>query len=379
MRARSLFGGSLAPPNLRAPPEQPRRPVQSEAATLRVLDASLNRAAEGARVVEDFARFVLDDGGLARMAKELRHDLAAAAPLSRDARLAARDAGGDVGAAITTDAEVRRSTAWDVCIAGQERLQQALRTLEEFSKTVDTPAATAFERLRYRAYTLGKAVASVRRARERLAEARLCVLVDGADSASEFKTLVESLYAAGADLLQLRDKRLDDRGLLGRAGLLAAAARAAGAIAIVNDRPDIAAAAGADGVHVGQDDLPVAAARSIVGVDRLVGVSTHSIEQLRRAVLDGADYAGLGPTFPTPTKAFDAYPGLDYLAEAAAETALPAFAIGGVTAENLPQLLGAGATRIAVASAVTAAADPPEATRRLKRLVESAGRAPAGG
>ncbi|MGC4007112.1 MAG: thiamine phosphate synthase [Pirellulales bacterium] len=120
----------------------------------------------------------------------------------------------------------------------------------------------------------------------------------------------------------------------------------------MNDRPDLAVLCGADGVHVGQEELPVHDVRRIVGPDMLVGVSTHSIEQARKAVLDGADYLGVGPTFPSTTKSFDAFPGLDLVRAVASEITLPAFAIGGITVENVLEVRKAGLHRIAVGGAV---------------------------
>ena len=136
-------------------------------------------------------------------------------------------------------------------------------------------------------------------------------------------------------------------------------------LCIVNDRPDLAALARADGVHVGQEEVSVKDARRIVGPESLVGVSTHTIEQARQAVLDGANYIGVGPTFPSGTKTFEHFPGLDLLRAVAAEIRLPAFAIGGITSENLAEVLAAGIARIAVSAAITAAADPAEAARQL--------------
>jgi thiamine-phosphate pyrophosphorylase len=135
---------------------------------------------------------------------------------------------------------------------------------------------------------------------------------------------------------------------------------------IVNDRPDLAVLAQADGVHVGQEELSVKDARSIVGPDLLIGVSTHSIEQARQAALDGANYIGVGPTFPSTTKQFDRFPGLELLRTVAAEITLPAFAIGGVTRNNLAEVKSSGFRRIAVSGAILEADDPIDATKKLK-------------
>jgi thiamine-phosphate pyrophosphorylase len=133
----------------------------------------------------------------------------------------------------------------------------------------------------------------------------------------------------------------------------------------MNDRPDLAVLSLADGVHLGQNELSVKDARNIIGTDRLIGVSTHSLQQARQAVLDGASYIGVGPTFPSPTKSFDHFPGLELLRAVAAEVSLPAFAIGGISAENVEQVIAAGFRRIAVRSAVADANGPATAVGRL--------------
>ncbi len=141
--------------------------------------------------------------------------------------------------------------------------------------------------------------------------------------------------------------------------------REAGALYVMNDRADLAVVTEADGVHVGQDELSVKEARRIVGPHRLVGVSTHTIEQARQAVLDGADYIGVGPVFPSVTKSFESPAGLELVRQIAAEIALPWFAIGGINAENVDSVLEAGATRIAVSHAILSADDPESATKAL--------------
>ena len=333
---------------------------------LRILDASLNRAGEGLRVVEDYARFALDDPFLTSELKTLRHDLAeAAAAISPADRHAARDTSRDVGTSLTTPGEQKRSDTWAVCLANLKRTQQSLRSLEEYGKLTDGQFAQRIEALRYRLYILEKALDVGRSSRDRLESVRLCVLVDGRDSAAEFERLVSGLVGAGVGMIQLRDKRLEDRELLARARQLRELTRQSSTLAIINDRADVAAATRADGVHLGQDDLSVKDARAIVGTRALIGVSTHHIQQARAAVLDGANYLGAGPTFASQTKTFESFAGLDYLRNVAAEIRLPTFAIGGITAQNLPEVLAAGITRVAVSGAVVVAGEPASAVREL--------------
>ncbi len=144
-----------------------------------------------------------------------------------------------------------------------------------------------------------------------------------------------------------------------------AATRGSRTLFIMNDRADLAALAEADGVHVGQDELSVAEARAIVGVEALVGVSTHSLEEALRAEQDEADYIGVGPTFPSSTKQFAEFPGLELTRSVSRSVALPAFAIGGVDLGNIDQVIAAGLRRVAVSGAVTRAVDPAAAAREL--------------
>ncbi len=342
-----------------------------QTAILRILDASLNRATEGLRVVEDYARFVLDDRFLTTELKSLRHELVAAATWLESAeRHAARDTQRDVGTAVSTPSENRRSDVWDVCAASLKRTEQSLRSLEEYGKIANAEFAGRCESLRYRLYTLEKALDIGRSSRERLAKTTLCVLVEGGQSAVSFEGLIRALVDAGVGVIQLRDKNIDDRDLVVRARTLRQLTSGSETLFIVNDRADIAAATNADGVHVGQEDLSVKDARTVVGPRALVGISTHNIDQARTAVLDGANYLGAGPTFASRTKTFETFAGLDYLRQVAGEIRLPTFAIGGISAENLPEVLSAGISRVAVATAVTAAVNPACAARELLGMLK---------
>lgn len=203
--------------------------------------------------------------------------------------------------------------------------------------------------------------------RQQLAESRLCVLMDGRNSIAEFRNLVSRLINAEVDIIQLREKRLPDLDLLERLEALVEITRPTPTLAILNDRPDLAAQRAADGVHLGQEDLSATDARAIVGSALLIGISTHNIEQARRAVADGADYLGAGPTFPSATKSFAEFPGVEFLRRIAGEISLPVFAIGGITLENLPLVQAAGVQRIAVSGSVMSAREPEKVAAELKR------------
>jgi thiamine-phosphate pyrophosphorylase len=338
--------------------------------TARILDAAANRAREGLRVLEDYCRFSLNDTFLSRELKELRHDLAEVLSLlSARSLLEARDTLGDVGTVITTASEQERPHLSAVVEANTKRLQEALRSLEEYGKLGSADFARSIEALRYRVYTLERALLLGCHARHRLADAVLCVLVAEASCKASLTGTISEAVAGGAEIVQLREKNLDDRTLLEKARQVRAVTRKAGALFIMNDRPDIARLAEADGVHLGQGDLPVHEARRILGPDALIGVSTHTIEQVRQAVLEGASYVGVGPTFASTTKEFASFPGLEFVHAATAETSLPALAIGGIAIDNLPDVMAAGARRVAVSGAICQADDPRRAAARLRQLL----------
>lgn len=339
-------------------------------AACRIIDANANRSQEGLRVVEDFARFGLNDSYLATEYKELRHQLAEVlAMLPSDELTASRDTLGDVGTEIEATCEYERANLYQVALASQKRVEQALRCIEEYSKTLQPDIARRVEQIRYRLYSVGKAICTVAASQSSLTDRRLYVLLDGCESEAAFSELACEICATGADIIQLRDKQLSDRELVARGRLLREITKETETLFIVNDRPDIAAIVRADGVHVGQDELAVNEARSIVGANCLVGVSTHSIEQARQAVLDGANYIGCGPTFPSRTKDFDKFPGLEFLEAVAKEFSLPAFAIGGITLDNLQEVLQVGIQRIAVGNCVTAAESPKDMIQRLATAI----------
>jgi thiamine-phosphate pyrophosphorylase len=350
-------------------------------ATLRILDAAANRAREGLRVLEDYARFALDDAHLTRRLKECRHALREAlAAFPAEALLRSRETQSDVGTTISTPAETVRVSPADVAQAAGKRTQEALRSLEEFGKILSTTAAMRLERLRYELYTLEKGLALTAFNRRELADRRLYLLATEALCPHGLGPAVRAALAAGATIVQLREKEMPERRLVELGRRVRAWTRETDALFIMNDRADLAVATDADGVHVGQDELPVKEARAIIGSHRLVGVSTHTLEQARRAVLDGADYLGVGPVFPSATKSFDSLAGLELVREVAAEISLPWFAIGGINVENVSAVLEAGATRIAVSHAILSAEDPGAVAstlcERLSRTTGPAGQNP---
>jgi thiamine-phosphate pyrophosphorylase len=367
-RVESLLG--LEPSPMAGPDEPPVSfdlPDEVDLGAARVLDANFNRSREALRVLEDYARFVLNDAFLTKEIKAARHDLVEAVKrLPARLLIASRDTLGDVGTSATAAGEYQRTTPSDVAQVNIKRLQESLRSLEEFGKVYGAELGRLLESIRYRTYTIERALTANSDARDRLRDARLYVLLTGAQCVASLDWTIAQAAAGGADVFQLREKNLPDRELLERARNVRRWTRAAHVLFIMNDRPDIAKLAEADGVHLGQDDLSVRDARRILGPEPLIGVSTHSLNQVRQAVRDGADYLGIGPTFPSRTKNFEAFPGLDFVRETVAETSLPAFALGGIEPGNIREVIAAGAQRIAVSSCIACADDPEPVARVLR-------------
>lgn len=353
----TLLAQRQMPPELEQPLHLGGRDERMDAA--RLLDACANRAREGLRVLEDYCRFVLDDAFLCRTLKECRHDLKTALDeLAPTLLLEARDTQHDVGTELSTSSEQQRDSLRDVVQANCKRLQESLRSLEEYGKIHSPDLGQALEQLRYRAYTLERALVLGFGARQRLQGARLYVLLTGSQCVATLDWIIAEAVAGGAHMVQLREKDKSDRELLERARQVRQWTRQASVLFIVNDRADIARLVEADGVHLGQDDLPAKEARRILGPDAIIGVSTHNLEQLRQAVLDGASYVGIGPTFPSGTKDFAELAGLEFVRQAMAETTLPAFVIGGVNAQTIDAAVAAGARRVAVSGVIAQAEDP---------------------
>jgi thiamine-phosphate pyrophosphorylase len=351
-----------------------------ERAAYRIIDANFNRAREAVRVVEEYCRFVLNSGTLSERAKRLRHELCAAVGrLDAGNLIAGRDTLGDVGVGQKVEGQLQRATLKDCFTAGARRLTEALRVLAEVVQTENKAVAESFERLRYEAYTLEKDIMLFSEPVEKFSRVRLYVIITS-NLPAEILALASQCAAGGADCIQLRAKDIPDDRLFATAVEFVEICREMGALSIINDRADIAAAAGADGVHLGQNDLPVEQVRRLQLSPLIIGKSTHSIKELDAACPSLPSYVSLGPVFTTPTKPDIERAGLEYVRqglERLAGTGISHVAIGGITADNVEQVIRAGAGRVAVCAAVTKATDAAEACRRLKeRITKSVNECP---
>ncbi len=237
--------------------------------------------------MEDYARFVLNDADLSAALKTVRHELSTAIrPWTGDAILW-RDTPGDVGTANKTPEELKRQDLADVVTAAGKRLGEALRSIEEYLKIAAPRESARVEAARYRFYDLEQRIARTLRSPRRFESVRLYVLITEAVCRGPWLEVAEQALLGGADCLQLREKEMNSGEMLFRARLLVELCRKHGALCIINDRPDIALLSGADGVHVGQGDLPAREARKMVGHEKLIGVSTHNLEQARAHIATG--------------------------------------------------------------------------------------------
>jgi thiamine-phosphate pyrophosphorylase len=211
--------------------------------------------------------------------------------------------------------------------------------------------------------------------RARLAGARLylvCGSISDASSAeAALPELLRAAVAGGVDIVQLREKQLPDEQLVAVANAARALCERLGALLIVNDRPLVAREVGADGVHVGQEDMPVEEVRELLGADALIGLSTHSPNEIDAVDAGLVDYIGVGPVHATPTKPGRPAVGLELVRYAAAHARVPYFAIGGIDSQNATEAIDAGARRLCVLRAVAAAEDPEQAARELRELLDA--------
>ncbi len=337
----------------------------------RILDANFNRAREALRVAEDCGRFALNDPAVTAMAKNMRSDLREILELMpTDEFLSARDTAGDIGTEITSPSEPRREGLMDVAIAACKRLTGSLRSIEEYSKVVAPETTIQIERMRYNAYTLEHRLIGRFMVGKRFADVRLYALVGKQSCPNGLRDTTRRVIAGGADAIQLREKDVPDDQLLAQAAELRELTDETGRLLIINDRPDIAALVGADGVHLGQHDLPINEARKLLRPGAIVGRSTHNLAEARAAVNEGADYIAIGPIFDTATKEAGPPVGLELLKQISQEIPLPIAAVGGINPSNASDLFAAGAGCVAVCSGICGADDPQAAASAIKQLAE---------
>ena len=327
-------------------------------AIARILDANLDRAREGLRIIEEWCRFGWQEVKLADRCKQMRQELARWHDPSF--RLA-RDTMGDVGTELSHPQEESRENIEQLLQANICRVQEALRVLEEYGKLLNPSMGIAFKKLRYQVYTLESQLLSY----GRLVQLKSAPLYLVTSPSARILEIVEAALKGGLRLVQYRDKNTEDYFRLDLAQKLCQLCHQYQALLIINDRVDLALAVNADGVHLGQQDLPIKMARQLLGPQCLIGRSTTNPTEMTKAIAEGADYMGVGPVYATPTKEGKKATGLDYVRYAQENESIPWFAIGGIDAENVGEVIRAGATQVAIVRAIMNADNPTQVTQNL--------------
>jgi thiamine-phosphate pyrophosphorylase len=344
----------------------------------RIVDAEFNRVSEGLRVIEDLARFYLEASAITEDLKKVRLQLGNLVKPFRPMILAYRDSESDPGKEVSFQLQQDgRKNLRELITANFKRAEEGLRSLEEYLKLLDRyEIAKECERLRFDTYTLEKNVFKLlyRAARPQLPATDLYCLTSLEYSRGRNNLeVVREMLEAGIKIVQYREKDLTMKQKYQECDEIRKITAEAGATFIINDDIHLALAIGADGIHLGQDDLPVPKAQEMVGGRMLVGLSTHSPEQAIAAVAAGIDYIGVGPIYRTYTKKNACAPvGLDYVRFAAGNITIPWVAIGGIKEDNVMEVIQNGARMVAMVTEIVGAEDIVEKIAAIRRGIGQA-------
>ncbi len=337
----------------------------------RLLDANINRSTEGLRVLEDIARFNFDNQKISFEIRTVRHQIRDLFRGKEKALLSSRDAVNDVGRVISSESvNDRRIDLKDTVLSNFKRVQEALRSIEEMLKTAgEYDAGKTAETLRFSVYSLEPGYLSC--FSKILPHGIYGILGEKFSLGRSNAEVARQMVDAGIDVLQYREKVKDKsiKGMYNECLEIRKITKDAGVPFIVNDHADIALMVEADGIHQGQDDLPVKALRKIAP-HMMIGCSTHSPEQARKAIDDGADYIGVGPIFSTQTKedVCDAV-GFEYLEHVVKTHDIPFVAIGGIKCRNLKEVVSRGAQTICLVTEIIGAENIKKRIKEIKQIV----------
>lgn len=332
--------------------------------TYRIIDANLNRLREGLRVIEEWCRFVLENPILAAEVKTIRHELiqiATSANWGRENLLTHRNSEEDVGTKIGTPTEYIKANEKEVLLANFSRVQEAIRVLEEFGKLENL--GHLFEKLRYQTYTLEKNVMQSFTCKN--LNENIYILLTKSFCKNDYFATIENLCLAGAKLFQIREKNLNDVEFYPLAQKATKIIKSFNGTIILNNRIDIAMAVGADGVHLGSEDLPLLVARKIASRPFIIGATVHSLKELNQIPFESIDYIGVGPCFTTDTKPNLPVSGIPLIQKIYTQSKAPAFAIGGISNGNINEVGKAGIKKVAICSAIISNAEPVKAYQQL--------------
>ena len=331
-----------------------------------LLDANLDRAREGLRVMEDWCRFGLKRSDLSVQLKDWRQKLGIHHHnMYRKARMTSQDP----AMGISHPLQKVRSTPEAVFIANSCRVQEALRVIEEFTRITDPNLCEVATKIRYEAYAIEIEVLNAKEGIDRRQTLKECSLYLITTNKKNLEEIVLQTLKAGVRMVQYREKFLQDNEKVSQAKRLASLCKKYNSLFIVNDRIDIALAVDADGIHLGQEDIPTKIARKLLGSEKIIGRSTHCIEDIKKSQEEGCDYIGIGPIFPSKTKKELNPIGIDYLEKGLNETLLPAFAIGGINSSNIKKLNQINTLRIAVSDEIINSNAPFSKTEELFKFL----------
>lgn len=339
----------------------------------RIVDANLNRIGEGLRLLEDMARLILNDAELTQQLKNMRHELVRGERSLQQQLLQARDSEGDVGVNMEVPGEERRREIPVAIVANARRVQESLRVMEEIAKAPGLELdSEKFKQARFSLYTIEKELFSkmLRQDKTRRLHGLYVIIDTQALSGRNHIEVASQAIRGGAKTIQLRDKVHSKRELLPIAQGLRDLCAEQDVLFIMNDYLDVAFAVDADGLHVGQDDLPVKVARRLLPIDKILGCSARTVDKAIKAQSDGADYIAVGAMYPTHSKETAEVVGTERLKQIRQAVTLSLVAIGGINKENVTQVLAAGADAVAVISAVMEAGDVAEASRQIIDRIE---------
>ena len=339
---------------------------------LRIIDANSDRISEGLRFLEEIARFILCDPFLSNQLKNLRHNLIETTTRIGIELLSGRNSVTDVGANMQISMPLQNITS--LAMANAKRVEQGLRVLEEIAKLPEArPILNSkyYQKTRFTMYEIERRLLSALFRREKASILTgLYVILDNQTLGNkDILQAAEQVIKGGARIIQLRDKCSEKGQLLGIAQKIKKLCKNSSALFIINDHLDIALACDADGLHIGQDDLPVSIARKYLNIDKIIGCSINTVRQAQNAITRGADYIAVGSIFPTISKSEAKVVGLTRLRELRKHISAPIIAIGGINSDNITSVISAGADSVAVISAILAQKNIEESTRQLVKQV----------
>ena len=342
--------------------------------TLRIIDANLNRIGEGLRLLEDLARLLLNDIALTQQLKTMRHELIRDDWSFHQQLLNARDSEGDVGINIEAPGEEKQRELPITVVANARRVQESLRVMEELAKIPDTKLdPEKFKQARFNLYTIEQNLLSKLLRQDKMKHiVGLYVIID--TQALEGRSHVEvaaQAISGGAKIIQLRDKLHSKKELLPIAQQLKNLCAEHNVPFIINDYLDLVLATEADGLHLGQNDLPISVARKLLPMGKVLGCSATTVDQAITAESEGADYIAVGSIYPTSSKETAKVVGLDRLRQVRQAVTLPLVAIGGITRDNAVEVIAAGADSVAAIRAVLEAENIEDAARQIVAKLES--------